>query len=241
MFDIFRSTKRLAATGLLQGMTGVHSHLLPGIDDGAKALSDSLCMLTYLQEMGVSRMFLTPHVMADLGRNKASFLKEQLAAFEPSVPQGMEVRLAAEYMLDAEILLHLQEGLLSYDGKHVLVETSYLYAPPNLPALLYEMTMNGYTPVLAHPERYRFMEKEDYRLLKQRGCRFQLNLLSLGGYYGKQAKVCSEELLSQGLYDFVGSDIHNMRHKYAYENFVLTKKTAGALRGLLDKNQELGK
>ena len=241
MFGFFHRTKRFAVTGLTDGMTDIHSHLLPGVDDGAKDLNDSLRILKYLEEIGVRQMFFTPHVMSDLTNNNAGYLSEQFRLFQSNVPENIEVRLAAEYMLDAAFLSHLSDGLLSFDGRHVLVETSYMWAPPNLYELLYEMTVNDYTPVIAHPERYIFMENEDYRTLKRRGCKFQLNLLSLSGYYGKRAKLCSEELLKNDMYDFVGSDIHNMRHEQAYNSFLLTKDTELALRCLLDKNKELWK
>lgn len=239
MFAIFRRTKRFVITGLTDGMTDIHTHLLPGVDDGAKDPEDSLRILQYLQNIGVRRVFFTPRVVANLTSNRAAYLKEQFVAFQNSVPKGIAVRLAAEYMLDTGFLSHLPDGLLSFDGKHVLVEMSSLLVPPNLYELLYEMTVNNYIPVVAHPEHYTSMKKNGYNSLKRRGCKFQLDLLSLSGYYGKQSKVCSEELLRDDKYDFVGSDICNMEHEQAYNNFLLTKETELALRKLLDRNEIL--
>lgn len=235
----FKKKKPFLSSPLPKGMTDLHAHLLPAVDDGAKSEEDALALLDYLQGIGLEHLFLTPHVMADLKKNDRTFLRDRFERFR-SVYQGpIELRLAAEYMLDEQFFRHLEQGLLAYDGQHVLVETSYLYAPPDLQGMIYEITLNGYTPVLAHPERYAYMEKQDYLMLKNRGCLFQMNLLSLSGFYGKGASLRCRELLEEELYDLIGSDIHNRRHKDAYAHLSLSAKEETAFQKLFERNHDL--
>lgn len=238
---LFSKKKPFLGGILTQEMTDLHAHLLPGVDDGAQSEEDSFVLLKYLEEIGLRRLFLTPHIMDDLKNNTRSFLRERFERFLAVYPGRVELRLGAEYMLDQHFFRHMEEGLLTYDGVHVLVETSYLYAPPDLQGMIYEITLNGYIPVLAHPERYVYMEKSDYHQLKNRGCLFQMNLLSLSGFYGKSASMRCRELLEDDLYDLVGSDIHNRRHPEAYARFSLRQKEEDAFRGLFRRNRKLWK
>lgn len=237
----FNRKKPFLGGSLPREMTDLHAHLLPGVDDGAQSEGDALAILDYLEKIGLERLFLTPHVMADLMKNDRTFLRERFERFLSVYTGRIELRLAAEYMLDQRFFKHMEDGLLTYDGRHVLVETSYLYAPPDLQGMIYEITLNGYVPVLAHPERYVYMEKPDYRMLKDRGCLFQMNLLSLGGFYGKSASVRCRELLEEGFYELTGSDIHNRRHRDAYSNFYLSAKEEAAFRKLFERNRDLWK
>lgn len=238
----FFNKKRLFPdSSLTQEMTDLHAHLLPGVDDGAQSEEDALALLKYLEGIGLQRLFLTPHVMADLKKNDGPFLQKRFDRFLSVYSGAVELRLAAEYMLDHHFFKHLEDGLLTYDDRHVLVETSYLYAPPDLQGMIYEITLNGYIPVLAHPERYVYMEKSDYHMLKNRGCLFQMNLLSLSGFYGKTASMRCRMLLEEALYDLVGSDIHNRRHPEAYSRFALRPKEEEAFRRLFQQNRQLWK
>jgi tyrosine-protein phosphatase YwqE len=192
-------------------MTDLHTHLLPGVDDGVETLEESLETLAFLQGVGVERVFLTPHVMADLQDNTPEALRERYRELLKASPSGPELLLAAEYMLDAGFMPLMDKGLLAMPNKHVLVETSYLSPPPNFMTLLYDLTIAGYIPIIAHPERYLYMrENNDYRKLKDKGYKLQLNLFSLTGVYGLQAERNAISLLKQGLYDHVGSDIHQL-------------------------------
>ena len=125
-------------------------------------------------------------------------------------------------------------------GSHVLVETSYLSAPPDMRQLLYEVVLAGYTPVIAHPERYVYMEGGGYGKWKEAGCKFQLNLLSLGGYYGRYAYGVSHKLLKKGMYDYAGTDFHNLKkHMRGMEHLLLTSSEQKLVRGLLENNEIL--
>ena len=162
MFSLLFPKKNAVHTDLLRGTADVHSHLLPGVDDGVQSADDMQAALNAMQEAGVERVFLTPHVMADLPDNRRSYLQDRFACMKQFAPEGIELKLAAEYMLDAGFRLQMADGLLTYEDRQVLVETSYLSPPPDYLNLLYELSLEGYTPVLAHPERYMYMTKEDY-------------------------------------------------------------------------------
>lgn len=207
---MFFSRKKIFPSVLPEGMTDLHTHLLPGVDDGVQTMEESLSALACLRNLGVEQIYLTPHVMADLPENTPRSLLVRYEALLKACPDRPQLRLAAEYMLDAAFAPSLEKGLLTMPNRHVLVETSYLAPPPDLAAILYGLTMAGYTPVIAHPERYMYMHERDCRLLKDRGCKLQLNLFSLSGAYGKQVGRNAATLLKQGLYDYTGSDIHRM-------------------------------
>lgn len=240
MFSFLLPKKNVVHTNLLRGSVDVHSHLLPGVDDGVQSGEDMAAALKEMQEAGVERVFLTPHVMADLPENRRGFLLERFAGIRQPVPGGIELRLAAEYMLDAGFRSQIEEGLLTYADRQVLVETSYLAPPPGYRELLYELRLEGYIPVLAHPERYMYMTKEDYFHLKDKGYKFQLNLFSLAGMYGEHAVKRAEFLMKEGFYDYVGSDLHRPGY---YSRNLLHLKLSGnmfdKLGLLLENNKNL--
>lgn len=240
LLSIFTGNKNIKQTGLLDGMTDVHCHLLPGVDDGVQTEEESLSSLQDLQGMGVRRFFLTPHVMEEMSQNNRSFLQTCFDRFKVKVPAGIEVKLAAEYMLDAAFRSHMEEGLLTMGDRHVLVETSYLSAPPDMQTMLYEVVLNGYTPIIAHPERYIYMERDNYTLLKSTGYKLQLNLLSLSGFYGRRAYENSRYLLKSGMYDYTGSDFHNLdRHQRGLSDLSLDRAGQKELKRILDNNKGL--
>lgn len=225
---------------LWTGMTDVHSHLLPGVDDGFSSLKASIEMLSFLEKTGVKRIFLTPHIMADLTQNREVFLRERFEALKADCADSrVELRLAAEYMLDECFYERMDEGLLSYDGRHVLVEVSCLQAPTDLFDKLYNIQLNGFIPVLAHPERYGYFSADTLLKLKELGCRFQLNIFSLSGFYGSAVRHNAFWLLKNGHYDFAGSDIHSLNYQSLYLNYKLKKEQAVLLADLLKRNGEL--
>lgn len=197
----------------------IHSHLLPGIDDGAATIEDSATLIEGLQKLGISKFITTPHVMSEVWNNKRSQIEENMdstakALKLPNLENNFKA--AAEYMIDAEFNeLFKKEKLLTLQENYVLVEISYLNPPIQLFDILFELQIAGYQPVLAHPERYNFYHNPnlaDYRKLKKAGCLFQLNMLSTVGYYGERVAKISDALLKAGLIDFIGSDVHHKRH-----------------------------
>lgn len=240
MFSFFKKKKNILQTHLLEGMTDIHSHLLPGVDDGAPTLEESLSYFQYIISLGVKRIYLTPHIMIDYIANNKFFLETRFQELKDHITGEIEIKLAAEYMLDAGLSAHLKEGLLMMKDRHVLVETSYLSPPPDLTGMLYELTLEGYIPVIAHPERYRYMSVRDYIQLKEKGYKFQMNLLSLSGYYGLQARENSKYIIRQGMYDYVGSDIHSIdKYQKGLLYLNLNNGQIKELQRLLDNNNTL--
>lgn len=241
MFSWLYPKKNSLKSGLLQGMTDIHSHLLPGVDDGIPTQAEAIRALAFLrEEVGVQRIYLTPHIMGDWPRNRPAELKERFSFFLQTAPLGVEYRLAAEYMLDAGFRSQMTEGLLAMAGRHVLVETSYLSSPPDLERMLYEISLEGYTPILAHPERYVYMSDEQRFFLKDQGYKFQMNLMSLAGTYGKGPLACASSLLKQGFYDFIGSDFHKLHvYRQSLEHLYLNAAQKKAIGRLKENNEML--
>lgn len=194
-------------------MVDCHTHLLPGVDDGLQTMQEACEALVRLELLGVRRVLLTPHVMEEYPLNTATFLKERFQALRCAYGGPIDLVLGAEYMLDGafEGLLSDHELLPVFED-HLLVETSCMYCPVNFHELLHKIHAQGYHVILAHPERYVHMGDADYRLLKGLGVRFQLNLLSLVGAYGRQVQEKSRRLLLNDYYDYIGSDIHRLDH-----------------------------
>lgn len=239
-FYRFQSKKTVLEAELLKNLTDIHSHYLPGVDDGFQEKEKAASALEAMVEWGVKRVYFTPHVMGDLSENKPAFLKERFADFCKEAPAGIELRLGAEYMLDASFFDHLEEGLLPLGKKHVLIEMSYMYPSPELMNIIYDLQTRGYVPLLAHPERYVFMDESQYKELKEKGCRYQLNLMSLSGQYGRRAYDVAWYLLQQGMYDFVGSDIHHLNvFRHNMKQLKLTEQEQELLRKLIRQNDLL--
>jgi len=207
----------------------IHAHLLPGIDDGAKTIEDSIELMTGMQALGIEQFIATPHVMTAVWENTRSGIE---ANFESTINQlvaanqQFSLRPAAEYLLNGTFLeLIHREPLLTLKDNYVLVEMSYLSAPIQLYDIIFEIQLEGYKPVLAHPERYLFYHQNtrEYHKLKQQGCLFQLNLLSVVGYYGAHVTQAAETILQKGMYDFVGTDVHHQNHLKGLSQRIKTK------------------
>lgn len=193
----------------------MHNHLLPGIDDGLTSLDDTMACLTQYVEWGIRRVICTPHISQDYYPNTPERIQESVAVVQQAIAEkGLPIELtaAAEYLLDEQFDSLLRSNQLLSFGKarYVLIETGWAAAPLQLDDWLFTMQLKGYTPVLAHPERYRYYQNEPIRLkqLQEQGCLLQLNLLSLVGRYGSKAKALAQYLLQKKAINFVSSDLH---------------------------------
>ena len=207
----FKTT--IEESGLFRGYTDWHSHLLPGVDDGIKNFDDALHILRRYEELGVSRVWLTPHVMEDFP-NRPADLRQRFDELMAKYSGNIQLRLGSENMLDCLFERRLESGELlpiTDDGDHLLVETSYFSQPVNFWELIDLIQCRGYHVVLAHPERYRYMERRDFIRLKEQNVKFQLNVPSLSGFYGRQAHDNAKWLLSKGFYDLSGFDLHSVK------------------------------
>ncbi len=187
-----------------------HSHILPGVDDGIQSIDDSLAVLAEYEKRGCKSIWLTPHIMEDVP-NTPEELRKTFAGLKEAYSGPIKLNLAAENMLDNIFERRLADrDLLPIFDNMLLVETSYFAPPANFFQLLENIFDAGYTPLLAHPERYIYMDADMYSKLKDMNIRFQLNMLSLVGQYGNTAKTKSRQLIAAGMYDHVGSDLHRL-------------------------------
>jgi tyrosine-protein phosphatase YwqE len=198
--------------------TDLHSHLIPGIDDGAQNLEESIVLIKKMMDFGFSKLITTPHIMADYYRNTTDTILKGLEVVQKEVAkQGLNVEIdaAAEYYLDETFENKLKKGdILTLGKSHLLFELSFINYPQNLFDVINKIRDKGYIPVLAHPERYPYMAGsiENYQQLKESGCYLQLNTLSLTGHYGKPTQKIAEEMVDNYLVDFLGSDLHRLKH-----------------------------
>ena len=200
-------------SSLLTNFTDHHSHILPGVDDGVKKMEVSLKVLEQYEQLGIAEVWCTPHVMEDIPNTTAG-LQARFAELCEAYQGPIKLHLAAEYMMDALFEERLEQGdLLSLgnEGNQLLVETSYFTPPMDMDSILLRIKQKGYYPVLAHPERYVYMGKGRYTELKNKDIRFQLNLSSLAGAYGSEAKDKSHWILKHNYYNLAGSDLHSSR------------------------------
>lgn len=206
----FNTHKTGLQSGIFRGYTDWHSHILPGVDDGVKTMEESLRILRMYEEAGVTALWLTPHIMEDLPNTTAQ-LRERFAELKAAYQGPIALHLAAEYMMDTLFEERLESGDLLPAGPeqdHLLVETSCYNPPIDLEGILMKVKSRGYYPILAHPERYHYMDMDRYSSLKAEGIRFQLNLPSAAGLYSPATREKAEQLLKKGWYEFMGCDIH---------------------------------
>lgn len=208
----FRTFIHLKDSGIFNGFTDWHCHLLPGTDDGARNMEESLQILGVYEGLGIKEVWLTPHIMEDMP-NTTKVLKERFLELKSVYQGNIVLQLASENMLDNLFEERLEKNdvlPLGQAGKHLLVETSYFNPPMGLDNVLLRIKSKGYIPVLAHPERYVYMDKDDYRHLKEKNVRLQLNILSLTGAYGPKVQSKAEWLLKNKYYHLCGSDTHRL-------------------------------
>ena len=195
----------------------VHSHLIPGIDDGVQTMHESISLIKLLKNMGFKKLIITPHIMSHRFPNSSHIILSGLQELKAEVKKeniDIQLEVASEYFLDQHFLdLLSQRDLLTFGDKYLLFELSYMQKPIFLEAAIFEMIAAGYKPVLAHPERYLFFHKhfDEYKWLKRKGLLFQVNLNSFSGYYSKEVQKVANKLAQEGLIDFVGSDTHKER------------------------------
>lgn len=236
MFELLKRHKTFVASELLQIITDRHSHILFGVDDGVSSLDASLEVLSWLEERGLKTLWLTPHIMEEVPNTTAG-LQARFAELLSAYKGGISLHLAAEYMIDSNFEKRMEENdFLQMEDRRVLVETSAWSPPYGLYDILSRLMMAGYNPLLAHPERYLYMEYADYMRLVSMGVQFQLNIPSLSGVYGSRTREVARKLLYNGMYSEVGSDCHNLSSiRRAYESKVFSNSEIDKIKQISER------
>jgi tyrosine-protein phosphatase YwqE len=238
VFSIFKKKPKLASL-IPQGFIDIHNHVLPGIDDGARNLQDTQQLLAGMHALGIKKCIGTPHTLQGVWNNTTATIQDAwhsvdgIASLEGHTHL---LRAASEYMIDNSLLERIQNKvpLLPLHHQKVLVEMSYQSPPLGLFDILFELQLQGYEVVLAHPERYYFYHNQfaQYEKLKQSRIQFQINLLSVTGYYGKDVALVAGQLLKEGYIDFAGTDIHHQRHVDYFQQPVMLQHTAPLIEAM---------
>lgn len=237
MISFFKSKPRLFEL-IPEDYVDIHSHILFGVDDGAKTISDTEFLLKAMVDLRFSKCITTPHTMTYVWENTNESINNKQGIVSKSLPEltsALKLEAASEYLIDDEFVkLFKTKPLLTLKDNYVLIEMSYLNPPIQLYDIIFELQVAGYIPVLAHPERYSFFHNsfENYKKLKKAGCYFQINLLSSVGYYGKDVAVTAQKLLELGMIDFAGSDIHHKNHIDAFNGKVLIKDSKALINSM---------
>ncbi|AYL99247.1 tyrosine-protein phosphatase [Mucilaginibacter celer] len=207
-------------------MVDMHSHILPGIDDGAKTPEDSVELIKKMMALGIKKFIATPHIMIDFYRNTPETIGDALTLLKAElVKQGIDVPVeaAAEHYFDETFEARVDNGpIMTMGDNHVLFEFSFINQPPNVYTVVQKLHDKGYKPILAHPERYQYLDLDKFKNLHSWGMDFQLNTISLTGYYGKEIKKAAEMLIDNNLIDYISSDMHHLRHAAAFEDALKT-------------------
>ncbi len=243
--NLFKRRKLDSPVDLSPLITDMHSHLIPGIDDGAPDMPTVIALLEQMAGLGFRKIITTPHIMADLYKNTSQIIRQGEAEVRKAIKKAgiqLEFQAVAEYLVDEGFSpLFKKHEIMTFGNNYVLIELPYYSPPQNLSELLFELQVAGYNVILAHPERYVYWHNQFSKLeeLKNRNIFFQLNTISLSGYYSMPTKKLSEKLIDAKMIDFLGSDLHSFQYfklleKTLYEPALLKLINSGML-----KNQEL--
>jgi len=196
----------------------MHSHLIPGIDDGAETVEASIELIEALHELGYTKLITTPHIMSDYYKNDANIINEGLETMRAELIKRnipVELDAAAEYYMDYEFESKIDgKKLMTFGDNYVLFEISFINEPEQLDSVVFKMRTSGYTPVIAHVERYPYWyaDPTQYEKLVTMGVLLQLNISSLGGQYGPQTMKIGRQLIDNNMIDLLGTDCHNMNY-----------------------------
>ncbi len=223
----------------------IHSHILPGIDDGSPNVETSVSYIKQLSELGLNKFICTPHIFKEVYPNNSKTILTALANTKAELKaQNVKVEIAAsaEYMMDIDFLDLLKKNeILAMPNKYILIEMSYAAKNNNIEQYIFELNVKGFKPILAHPERYNYYHTNfnQYKRFKDIGCLFQINALSLTGYYGKDVKTIALKLVKEKLIDLIGTDLHHQKHLDTLCNFTKTGKFSELLRNVELQNVNL--
>jgi len=226
MFSFFKKKDTPTVSDYESIAVDMHSHVLPGIDDGAQDVNQSIELITRMMALGIKKIIATPHVMADYYRNTPETIGAALTILKAELKKqqiDIEIEAAAEHYFDETFEARVNEHrLLTMGDNYALFEISFISLPMNVIGVIQRMKELGYKPILAHPERYSYLDIEQLKNLRDWGCDLQLNTISLTGYYGKDAKKMAEAMVDNEMVDFISSDMHHLRHASAFRKALET-------------------
>jgi len=219
LFSRFKKNKRLTTpVDLSLVEVDMHSHFIPGIDDGAKTIEDSVEMISGMSELGYRKVITTPHIMSDYYKNTPEIILGGMENVKRALQKAdvtIAMEAASEYYLDFDFERKLtEEKLLTFGKNYLLFEISYMNPPDNLFHVIFKMQTMGYKPILAHPERYNFWHTDfqKYEDFVDKGILLQMNINSLSGYYSMGTKSIAEKLIEKKMISFIGTDCHHSGH-----------------------------
>jgi tyrosine-protein phosphatase YwqE len=244
MFSLFgtkRTTPDLSFIG-----ADMHSHLLPGLDDGLQTIEQTVNYIRQLQQMGYKKLICTPHILAEVYPNSPATILPKLELVRTALQENnidIQVEAAAEYMVDLDFENHVLEGkpLLTFGKNLILIEMSYVAASNNIESVIFQLKLKGLQPILAHPERYNYYAGniETFQRFIDLGCYLQINILSLLGYYGEGAKKTAQNLLKKNMVTLVGTDMHHENHLNSLKDLASRKSFYKLFEGINIRNKEL--
>lgn len=240
---MFFFSKSVYLIDFLDGITDIHNHILPGIDDGSPDIDTTIEMIRAMKALGLRNCIATPHTMEDYyGNDKhkiESVFKITTKELQPTDGRDFIISAASEYMMDSKFQDIIDnEEFLCIHRNYLLTELSYFQRPDNLEELVFNMSQKGLIPILAHPERYRYIKSlESFRDLKNRGFELQLNLLSLSTHYGDQAFKKSKLLLENDMYECLGTDAHKISHLEKIKEIKIKEKISGQIKKLVENHK----
>lgn len=227
----------------LEGIIDIHNHLLPNIDDGSDGLSTTVEMIKAYKNLGFKGVFTTPHTMEDYYGNDAQKIQHNFDETKSALDSSQASFLlgtASEYMMDSQFSELLEkDNYLTLPNRHLLFEFSYFQRPFNAEELIFKMNSKDLQPILAHPERYRYLTVHEMIDFRKRGCTLQLNLLSISGHYGNDAKKKAMELLDKNEYDFIATDAHKVEHLTKIKELKVPNKILDSIKSVVFHQQEL--
>lgn len=218
IFNFFKKQETLLPIQLSEIGVDMHSHLIPGIDDGSKNMDETIAMLAKFQSLGYRKIITTPHILSDYYKNTPEIIlrgRDDVREVAQKLGLTIEIEAAAEYYFDEYFVEQIkQKDILTFGDNYVLVEFAFNNKPSNIEHLFFDLLSAGYHPVLAHYERYMYWlgNTDMARKFKENGVKIQLNINSLTGHYGPEIKKQAEALVDQNLVDFLGSDCHRIQH-----------------------------
>jgi tyrosine-protein phosphatase YwqE len=225
--------------------TDIHCHVIPGVDDGSPNAETSVALITDLAEMGINRIVATPHIACDTFENTPAILDAAQAELDAALAEhgvtNIKVTHAAENRIDDMLVKNMEaDTLLTYPNKYILIENSFVQEPWDLEQIIFDLQVRGYQPILAHPERYVYYHNktERYKQLHDKVL-FQVNMLSLSGYHGKQEKKIAEEMIEQGMVDFLGTDTHGRRHIESFRQYLCSRDAVRHRKALSNIKNDL--